>query len=249
MRPKTPSEIEAMRQGGKELARILKLLASKVQPGVKPKEISAIAAQEIKKSGLQPVLLGYEGFPDVMCISVNEAVVHGIPPKDRLKEGDVVKLDLSVGYKSMVTDSALTVYVGNGPPADIERLLEGTQKALDTGISAIRGSGTRVGDISAAIQDVLEQHKLGIVRDLVGHGVGYGVHEDPNIPNYGAAGTGRALMPGLTLAIEPMATLGGWQVKTLKDGWTVVSQDGSLAAHFEHTVLVTEDGAEILTAL
>ncbi|MBX4199390.1 M24 family metallopeptidase, partial [Candidatus Saccharibacteria bacterium] len=143
-----------------------------------------------------------------------------------------------------------TVVVGpKSPSADVKRLLEGSKRSLLAGIDAIKGDGTRVGDISAAVQDVLDKNKLGIVKDLVGHGVGYGVHEEPNIPNYGVRGTGPVLMSGMTIAIEPMATLGDWRVDFLKDGWTVVSRDGTLSAHFEHTVLITDDGAEILTSL
>jgi len=250
MKPKNDKEIELMRQGGRELARILYKLAEQTVPGVSGRDIARSALSEVKSAGLQPILLGYEGFPDAICISVNDAVVHGIPTKDKFKEGDVVKLDLTVANKGMVVDSALTVVVGsNKPSADIKRLLEGSKRSLEAGINAIKGDGTRVGDISAAIQDVLDKNKLGIVRDLVGHGVGYGVHEEPNIPNYGVRGTGPTLMSGMTIAVEPMATLGDWRVDFLKDGWTVATRDGSLSAHFEHTVLVTEDGAEILTAL
>lgn len=250
MRPKTAAEIELMMQGGKMLAALLQELAGGVKPGMSPKEISDQAAVRIKELGLQPVLLGYQGFPDVMCISVNDGVVHGIPSKKPLKEGDILKLDLTVGYKKMVVDAAISLAVGNKPPsADVKRLLEGTQRALEAGIDAIKGDGTRIGDISVAIQDVLDKNKLGVVRDLVGHGVGYGVHEEPNVPNYGVKGTGPTLHRGVTLAIEPMATLGDWPVNMLPDGWGIVTRDGSLSAHFEHTVLITDKGAEILTSL
>lgn len=242
------ADIEAMRSGGNQLANILNTLAKNVTPGVTGKDISAQALQLIKKAGLQPVLLGYENFPDVMCISLNDAVVHGIPSKMPFKDGDVVKLDLAIGYRGMVVDSALTVVVGNfKPSAEVQRLLDGTKQSLEAGIAAIAGDGTKIGDISAAIEAVLDKNKLGVVRDLVGHGVGYGVHEGLEVPNYGYPGTGRQLVAGMTLAIEPMATLGDWRVNLLRDGWTVVSRDSSLTAHFEHTVLITEDGAEILT--
>jgi methionyl aminopeptidase len=250
MRAKTPAEIEVMREGGKKLAQTLDILAKKVQPGITPRELADIAEEEVKKAGLQPVLKGYEGFPDVLCISVNEAIVHGMPGKKPIKDGDVVKLDLTIGYKNLILDSAISVYVGSGaPPADIKRLLEGTQRALDAGIAAIKGSGTRVGDISAAVQDVLNQYKLGVIRDLVGHAVGDKIHEEPNIPNYGVAGTGPVLPAGVTIAVEPMASLGDWHIDTANDGWTVVMRDGTLGAHFEHTVLITDKGAEILTSL
>lgn len=247
MNPKSAAEIELMRQGGKKLATILDTLVAEVQPGVSPKDISALAAEQIKKAGMQPVVLGYEGFPDVLCISVNEEVVHGIPGSRKFQDGDVVKLDLTLGYKGLVTDSARTVIAGTKTNADVKRLVEGTRRALDAGIAAIMGSGTRVGDIAAATQKVMDRYKLGIVRDLVGHGVGYGIHEAPNIPNYGVSGSGPVLSAGMTIAIEPMATLGDWRINIAKDGWTVVTRDHSLAAHFEHTVLITENAAEILT--
>ena len=245
MRPKTADEIDKMRAGGQKLAAILQFLAAKVESGVKPTDLSAIAAEQIKKQGMQPVVLGYQGFPDVMCVSVNDAIVHGVPQKEPFEGGDVVKLDLTLGYKGLVVDSALTVIVGEGSP-DTQRLVEGTRKALQAGIAALKGDGTRVGDISSAVFEELTKHKLAVIRDLVGHGVGYDIHEDPNIPNYGVAGTGPVLSKGVTIAIEPMAALGDWHINSLEDG-TVLMADGSLGAHFEHTVLVTDDGAEILT--
>lgn len=243
---KTPEEIELMREGGRRLAKILKGLAAAVQPGVKPTDISAMAKEQIKKAGMQPVVLGYHGFPDVLCVSVNEAIVHGVPQKTPFKDGDVVKVDLTLGYKNLVLDSAVTVIAGSKITPDVKRLIDGTKESLMAGIAAIKGEGTRVGDISAAVQDVLNRHKLGIIRDLVGHGVGYDIHEEPNIPNYGVAGTGPLLHAGMTIAIEPMASLGDWKVASLKNE-TVIMMDGSLGAHFEHTVLITEDAAEILT--
>jgi len=247
IRPKTDQEIEIMRTGGQMLATIMQDLVKKVEPGITPKDISAIAAREIKNKGMQPVVLGYDGFPDVICISVNEDIVHGVPGKSALKKGDVLKLDLTLGYKGYVTDHALTVVVGGSPNKDVERLINGTKKALDMAISAIRGDGTRVGDISEAAQKILEQNKLGIIRDLVGHGIGQNIHEEPNVPNYGLAGTGPILPAGATICIEPMASLGDWHIKVAKDGSTIAMADGSLGAHFEHTVLITDDGAEILT--
>lgn len=247
MRPKTGKEIDIMRQAGKQLAIILKNLSAEVVAGVTGKEISSQAASQIKAAGLRAVLSGYQGYPDVICISVNEAVVHGVPTSQKFKDGDIVKLDLAVADRGMIVDSAVSVVVGDSGDANVRRLISGTQAALMAGIDAIHGAGTRVGDIAFAIQDVLNKHNLGIVRDLVGHGVGYDVHEDPNVPNYGIAGTGPVLRPGVTIAVEPMATLGGWQVNILKDGWTIVTRDNSLAAHFEHTVVVTDKGVEILT--
>ncbi len=249
MRAKTPDEIKIMREGGKKLAQVLQFVAQKAQPGNTPRELADIAQEEVKKAGLQPVLKGYEGFPDVLCISINNAIVHGMPGKKPIKEGDVVNLDLTVGYKNLILDSAISIYAGKTPPSDVKRLLEGTKRALETGIDAIKGDGTRVGDISAAIQDTLNGYKLGIIRDLVGHAVGDKIHEEPSIPNYGVAGTGPVLPAGVTIAVEPMASLGDWHIDTANDGWTIVMRDGSLGAHFEHTVLVTENGAEILTSL
>jgi len=236
-----------MRKGGKKLSQTLQKLAAKVQPGVTGRQLADIAQEEIKKAGLRPILKGYEGFPDVMCVSINDAIVHGMPGKKPIKEGDVVNLDLTVSYKNLILDSAISVYAGKTPPADVKRLLEGTKRALEAGVDAIKGDGSRVGDISTAIQNTLDSYKLGVIRDLVGHAVGDKIHEEPSIPNYGVAGTGPVLPAGITIAIEPMASLGDWHIDTAKDGWTVVMRDGSVGAHFEHTVLVTEDGAEILT--
>jgi methionyl aminopeptidase len=248
MRPKTPTDLENMRAGGKMLAKILKKLAAKVEPGVIPKDLAEAAAKQIKDLNMQPVVLGYEGFPDVICISVNNAIVHGVPGRQPIRQGDLVKLDLTLGYKGMINDSAITVIAGGHASAGVQRLLDGTKAALDAGIAAVKGEGTRVGDISQAVQDVLEkEYKLGVIRELVGHGVGYEIHEAPNIPNYGVAGTGPALHQGMTIAIEPMACLGDWHIALANDKKTIIMKDGSLGAHFEHTVLVTEDGCEILT--
>ena len=248
MTPKTSQEIDAMRTGGKLLAQILNELAVEVKPGNTPRNIAGLAAQKIKAAKLTPVLLGYEGFSDVICVSANDAIVHALPTATPFKEGDVVKLDLTVAHKGLVVDSAITLVAGDKEPsADVKRLLEGTKKALEAAIAAIHGDGARVGDISAAAQKVLDQYKLGIIRDLVGHGVGHGIHEPPNVPNYGIAGTGPVLHAGSTIAIEPMAALGDWHIKVAPDKWTILMADGSLGAHFEHTVLVTQDGAEILT--
>jgi methionyl aminopeptidase len=243
---KTPDEIEIMRQAGTKLAKIRDTLAASVKPGVKPTDLSAQAKELIKQAGMQAVVLGYGGFPDVICVSVNEAIVHGVPQKTPFKDGDVVKIDVTLGYKGLVVDSAVTVVVGDKMTADVKRLVDGTKESMMAGIAAIKGDGTRVGDISAAVQDVLNKHHLGIIRDLVGHGVGYDIHEEPNIPNYGVAGTGPLLHAGMTICIEPMASLGDWKVGSLKNE-TVVMLDESLGAHFEHTVLITEDAAEILT--
>jgi len=171
-----------MRKGGKKLSQTLQKLAAKVQPGVTGRQLADIAQEEIKKAGLRPILKGYEGFPDVMCVSINDAIVHGMPGKKPIKEGDVVNLDLTVSYKNLILDSAISVYAGKTPPADVKRLLEGTKRALEAGVDAIKGDGSRVGDISTAIQNTLDSYKLGVIRDLVGHAVGDKIHEEPSIP-------------------------------------------------------------------
>lgn len=250
MKPKTPEEINIMREGGRRLADLLQNTASQAIPGRSTKFLADFVRKELKKLQLTSATLGFEGYNEVICTSLNDHIVHGVPStKQVLSEGDLLGIDITVKYKGLVVDSAVTVFVGDKKniSPDIKRLLEGSEQALNAGIAAVRGSGTRVGDISGAIQSVLDKHRLGIVRDLVGHGVGYDIHEEPNIPNYGVAGTGPTLKAGMTICIEPMATLGDWKVKVLPDKWTVATVDGSLSAHFEHTVLVTEDGAEVLT--
>ncbi len=249
-RIKTEQEIETMRRAGKILAGIVDKAQAKVSPGISTKELADFMSQEAKKSGATPALLGFLGYPETACISVNDEVVHGLPSaKKILKEGDLVSLDFTIKYHGLIVDTCKTLYVGNSAkmPGDIKRLLDGTRLALEAGISAIKGP-VKVGDIASAIQTVLNEHQLGVVKDLVGHGLGDEVHEDPNIPNYGHKGTGPLLKPGMTIAIEPMAVLGDWRVNILDDGWTVVTRDGSLSAHFEHTVLITSTGSEVLTA-
>lgn len=250
MKIKTVDEIEIMRQGGKILANLVASVPSRVQLGMTTKLLADEVGKEMKALGVRSAFLDYNGFPEVICTSVNEQVVHGIPSsKVKLTDGDLLSVDIGIIYKGMIVDSATSVYVGeqSGMSKKIDSLLKTTQRSLMAGIDSITGSGTRVGTIGAAVASVLDPAGLGIVRDLVGHGVGYAVHEDPNIPNYGVAGTGPTLRAGMIIAIEPMATLGDWRVNILSDGWTVVTRDNSLAAHFEHTVLITESGVEILT--
>lgn len=249
MRVKTPAEIDAMRAGGRMLAQVLAKLKKEITAGINTKDLADIARAEIKRLGGRPAFLNHQDFPEVLCTSINQVIVHGLPsPRIILKNGDVVGLDFGVLYKGLATDSAITVVVGGkAPNADVKRLLEGTEKSLQIGINAIKGEGTRVGDISAAVQTVLDKYKLGVIRDLVGHGVGDEIHEEPNIPNYGVAGTGPLLQVGGTYAIEPMASLGDWHIQTAKDGWSIEMTDGSIGAHFEHTIIVTKNGAEILT--
>lgn len=244
---KTADEIQAMRQSGHMLATVLDILCLDTKPGITTKSLADIAAKELKKLGGEPAFLGYYGFPDVVCISVNDEVVHGIPGNYVVKDGDIVSIDFGVTYKGMITDAARSVVAGSANKSKL-KLLSDTKISLDAGIEQLHG-GVRVGDISAAVQEVLDGSGLGIVRDLVGHGVGHNLHEEPNIPNYGRAGTGQILQSGMTIAIEPMATNGSHRVYTAADGWTVLTRDGSLAAHFEDTVLITDDGYEILTRI
>jgi methionyl aminopeptidase len=247
-RVKTDAEIKAMRESGRMLAVVLDVLVAQVAVGMSTKEVAQIAAKELKALGGKPAFLGYEGFTDVLCTSVNDAVVHGIPSEHFiLQDGDIIGLDFGVNYRGMITDAARSVIVGTATKAD-ERLLEFTLESLDAGIFAVK-DGCKTGDIGAAVQTVLDRGGYGIVRDLVGHGVGHHVHEEPNVPNYGRSGTGHKLEAGMTIAIEPMATRGDWRVKLHRDGWTILTADGSRSAHFEDTVLITEDGAEILTRL
>lgn len=229
------------------LATILQALRPHVQPGITTKELAAIAAQELKSLGGEPAFLGYQGFSDVICISVNDEVVHGIPSEHKtLAAGDIVGLDFGVKYRNMITDGAISVIAGKPLKPTHTKLVDMTLRSLEAGIAAVH-DGVRTGDIGAAVEAVLKPVGYGIVRDLVGHGVGHHLHEDPNIPNYGRPNTGPWLQAGMTIAIEPMATLGTERVYIQDDNWTVATYDGSRAAHFEHTVLITEDGAEVLT--
>lgn len=246
---KTAAEIEAMRVGGRMLATVLAELQKIIAPGQTTKYLNDVAAKELKALGGKPAFLGYQGFPAVICISVNDEVVHGIPKNDViLNDGDIVGLDFGVTYNDMITDSAVSVIVGNTTNKEHKRLIIKTEESLRAGIKQVR-DGVKTGDIAAAVQAVLEKENYGIIRDLVGHGVGHHVHEDPNIPNHGRKGTGDRLKTGMTIAIEPMATLGGYGLTLDHDNWTIRTADRSMAAHFEHTVLITENGSEILTKL
>lgn len=248
---KSPEQIQAMRDGGRILATIFDGLRKQLKPGMTGLEADAWVDAEIKRLGAEATYKTAEvGFPAVICISVNDAIVHGVPTSDPFKAGDIVGFDLVITYKGMKTDSAFTVVIGDEPSGAVKHLLKNTERSLYAGIDAIRGEGTRIGDISAAVEEVLTGANLGIVKELVGHGVGISMHMPPEVPNYGTAGSGPALKAGDTIAIEPMATLGDGRVKgPLSDDWTYASRDASLAAHFEHTVLITETGAEILTTL
>ncbi|MFI5275359.1 MAG: type I methionyl aminopeptidase [Candidatus Saccharimonadales bacterium] len=246
-RAKTVDELKAMRESGRILATVLTYLEQVTAAGMTTKDLADMAARELKKLGGEAPFLGYQGYPDVLCVSVNEEVVHGIPSHDKvIQEGDIVSLDFGVRYRGMVTDSALSLIAGKPISQKHVGLLKYTEASLMAGIAAVH-DGVRTGDIGEAVETELNRHKYGIVRDLVGHGVGHYIHEDPNIPNYGRRDTGPRLVRNMTIAIEPMATLGTDNVYIADDGWTVLTQDGSWAAHYEHTVVITEDGSEILT--
>lgn len=240
-------ELRALRKSGAILSKSLRLVAASVKPGVATQELDAIAEQAIRAEDGEPAFLGYRGFPASLCVSLNDEVVHGIPRKDRIvKSGDLVGLDLGVSWKGMYTDMATTVFVGDAPPREVARLLLATRRALAAGLSAVRPRAT-TGDIGAAVQRIVEGEGFGVVRDLVGHAVGRSIHEEPSIPNFGAAGSGTTIEAGMALAIEPMVTEGSFEVETDGDGWTVRTRDGRLAAHEERTVLVTNRGYELLT--
>lgn len=252
-RVKTPQEVEAIRTSGKMLAAVLDLIGKKLEPGMSGTYIDQMARDELKRLGGKPAFLGVKGgygvpdFPAVICISANDAVVHGLPDAEPFKAGDVIGFDFGVLYNGMITDAARTFIVGGTPRSKAEQeLVELTKRSLDAGINAVK-PGAKTGDIGCAVQSILDTKNLGIVRELVGHGVGHELHEEPEIPNYGKRGTGSMLKEGMTIAIEPMATLGGWRVYMDRDMWTVRTMDGSVSAHFEDTILVTKDGAEILT--
>lgn len=248
---KTDAQIQAMREGGRLLATIFDGLKKQLKPGMTGLQVDAWVAAEITRLGAEATYKTKEvDFPNAICISVNDAIVHGVPTDIPFENGDVVGFDLVITYKGMKTDSAFTTVIGDKPSGAVKHLLKETERSLYAGIDAIKGEGTRTGDIGAAVEKVLVGARLGIMRELVGHGVGHEMHMAPEVPNYGRASSGTVLKAGDTIAIEPMATLGGEKIVTdADDGWTISSADGSLAAHFEHTVLITDDGAEILTIL
>ncbi len=244
---KTPAEIGIMAEGGRSVARLLKGMRSVVRPGITTAHISAQAERMARELGVGAVFRGYHGYPAPICVSVNEEVVHGIPsPNRRLQEGDIVGLDFGALYQGFITDAAVTLPVGKLSP-EAERLLAVTREALYRGVEAAR-VGNRIGDISHAVQTHVEAAGFSVVKTFVGHGVGRSLHEEPQIPNYGPPNEGVKLKEGMTLAIEPMVNSGGDEVRILDDGWTAVTADGSLSAHFEHTVAVTGTGPLVLTS-
>lgn len=243
---KSPREVEAMARAGQVVAETLELVGENIRPGITTAELDRIAEEHIRARGGVPTFKGYRGFPASICASPGAMVVHGIPGPYRLEEGEVLSVDVGVTLDGLVGDSAYTFAVGEIEP-EAQRLLDVCQAALEAGIAKAR-PGNRVGDISAAVQGVTEEAGFSVVRSLVGHGVGRSMHEEPQIPNFGEPGRGPELAPGLTLAIEPMITAGGATVVLADDGWSISTADGSLSAHFEHTVAVTDGDPRVLTA-
>jgi methionyl aminopeptidase len=242
---KREDEIDVMRRAGRVVAALLDHLEAVVRPGLKTKALDEETMRFLAQQGAAPAFLGYRGFPASVCVSINEEVVHGIPGERRIRQGDLVSLDAGAVVDGFYADAARTVIVG-AVPGRARRLVDTTRRALDEAIEQVV-VGNRVSDISHAVQRLVEGEGFGIVRDFVGHGIGRALHEDPPIPNFGAPHSGPRLQTGMVLAIEPMVTLGGYEVEILRDGWTAVTKDRSLAAHFEHTVALTDRGAEVLT--
>lgn len=242
---KSPEEMDAMRRAGAVVGATLALLRRSIEPGMTTKDLDNIAYKEITRHGAKPAFKGYRGFPASICASVNEEIVHGIPSKRRLKEGDIVKVDVGATIDGFIGDAAISMATG-AASQEAQDLMDATRQSLEQGIQAAR-PGNRIGDIGAAIQAYGESRGYGVVREFVGHGIGRFLHEDPQVPNYGQPGRGVLLRPGMCIAIEPMLNLGDWRTRILDDQWTVVTLDGKLSSHFEHTIAITEDGPEILT--
>jgi len=244
---KSPEEIDRMRKAGSIVARTIERLQVAVAPGMTTAHLDALAEQQIRAAGAVPSFKGYRGFPGTICTSLNEQVVHGIPGKRTIKEGDILKLDVGAVWEGYHADSAISMFVGE-PPSDIaEKLVRVTEESLEAGISVLQ-PGARLSDVGHAVQQVVEGAGFSCVREYAGHGVGRALHEDPQVPNYGEPGRGPLVRTGLVVAIEPMVNVGDWRTRLLADRWTVVTADKSLSAHFEHTIAVTEDGPEVLTA-
>ena len=244
---KNESELQKMREAGKVTAAVLKQMTELVRPGISTWELDQAAEKTIRSFGATPLFLGYYGFPGSICSSVNEEVVHGIPKKDRiLKSGDIISIDTGARLDGFCSDAAITLGVGKVSD-EAQKLMDITKKSLYKAIGQVK-AGRRLGDVQHAVETFATANGMGVVRDYCGHGIGRNMHEDPSIPNFGKPGTGPLLAEGMVLAIEPMLTAGTYKVRELDDGWTVVTQDGSYAAHFEHTVAVTANGSEIFTA-
>ena len=242
---KTPGEIDVMRRAGRIVAGLLRRVSAAAKPGVRTRELDEASADYLRRAGAAPAFLHYRGYPATLCVSVNEEVVHGIPGNRKLADGDLVSIDAGAIIDGWYADAASTVPVGKVSP-DARRLVDATRRALEQGIAQAVVGG-RISDISHAVQETVEREGFGVVRDFVGHGIGRALHEDPAIPNFGPPNSGPRLKAGMVLAIEPMVTMGRYDVQVLSDGWTAVTRDGSCAAHFEHTVAVTDQGPDVLT--
>jgi methionyl aminopeptidase len=247
---KSDDEIAIMREAGRIVAQTLQVLVDELRPGLVVKELDKIVRREFAKHDVIPTFLGYghPAYPATVCASVNEEIVHGIPGKRVIQEGDVVSLDLGCTYKGFVADSAVTVIVGKPKLPVAEKLVDVTRGALEAGIARAK-AGAKLGEVSHAIQTHIESQGFGVVREYVGHGVGRQMHEEPQVPNFGPSDRGPVLKKGMVLALEPMVTVGDWRTRQLDDNWTVVTADGSLAAHFEHTIAITDNGAQVLTTV
>ena len=244
---KSDREIAVMRRAGRIVATVLGILTKELRAGMKTKELDAIAARELVRLGAKPSFKGYRGFPANLCVSVNDEIVHGIPGERVLAEGDIVSLDLGAIFDGFQGDAALTVGIGE-ISREASRLIKTTELALEAGINTAC-AGARLGDVSAAIQKYAESRGYSVIREYTGHGIGREMHEEPQIPNFGEKGTGLVLERGMTLAFEPMVSIGDWRTRVGSNHWTVSTADGSLAAHFEHTVAITDAGPEVLTAV
>jgi methionyl aminopeptidase len=244
---KSPREIDAMRKAGEVVAKTLQLLIESVYSGMRTSELDKIAYEEITRLGAKPSFKGYLGFPSTICVSINEEIVHGIPGDKIVQDGDIISIDIGAIVDGFHGDHAITIGVGNIPSA-MSHLIETTKEALNRGIS-VATHGARTGDIGWAVQSYAEEMGYSVVREYVGHGIGKSLHEEPQVPNYGTPGSGTLLKKGMVIAIEPMLNIGSWETRLLDDKWTVVTSDGSLSAHFEHTLAITEGEAEVLTQL
>lgn len=242
---KSAAEIDMMRQAGRTLALILERLMQEIRPGMATAELDDITTQETQRHGVKPSFKGYHGYPANLCVSINDEVVHGIPGERQLQEGDIVSLDFGVIWKGLQADAAVTVGVGQISP-EAQRLMEATRGSLLAGIERCR-PGVHMGDVSAAIQEYVESRGFTVVREYSGHGVGRELHEEPQVPNFGLPGTGAVLKKGMTIALEPMLNVGDWRTRVGSDQWTVLTADGTLSAHFEHTIVITNGKAEVLT--
>lgn len=242
---KSRDEIATMKEAGRIVSAVRDLLIDSLRPGMVELELDEIARREFKKAGVIPTFLGYHGYPAAVCVSINDEIVHGIPGKRVIRDGDIVSIDIGCTYEGFVADTAVSAGVGHVSP-EAEKLIAVTREAVWRGIRAAR-AGSKTGDIGHAIQTYVEGEGLAIVREYVGHGVGRQMHEEPQVPNYGKPGTGTPLRPGMVIAIEPMVNLGDWRTKRDDDEWTVRTIDGALSAHFEHTLAITDGEAEVLT--